>query len=151
MLSGRTVADLGRAALTVVIVLVVGTLIGFRFHNGALLAVAAIGIVLAFSFALSWEMAWIGMKVKDAETAQVAAFLPVFLLVFASSGFVPSETMPPWLQAFARNQPFTAAINSVRALSQGGAAYHWLWMNAVWTAGILAVFVALAIGEYRRL
>jgi ABC-2 type transport system permease protein/oleandomycin transport system permease protein len=151
VLSGRTVADLGRAALTIAIVLAVGTLIGFRFHNGAVPALAAIGVVLVFSFAMSWEMAWIGMKVKDAETAQVAAFLPIFLLVFASSGFVPIDTMPPWLQAFARNQPFTAAINAVRALSQGGPIYHWLWLTAAWTAGILAVFVTLAIREYRKL
>ena len=151
VLSGRTVADLARSALTIAIVLVVGTLIGFRFHNGALPALAAIGIVLAFSFAMSWEMAWIGMKVKDAETAQVAAFLPIFLLVFASSGFVPIDTMPGWLQAFARNQPFTAAINTVRALSQGGPTYHWLWLTAAWTACILAVFATLAIREYRKL
>lgn len=151
VLSGRTVADLGRAALTIAIVLVVGTLIGFRFHNGVLLGLAAIGVVLAFSFAMSWEMAWIGMRVKDAETAQVAAFLPIFLMVFASSGFVPIETMPGWLQAFARNQPFTAAINAVRSLSQGGSTYHWLWLTAAWTVAILAVFATLAINEYRKL
>jgi ABC transporter DrrB family efflux protein len=149
-LSGRTIADLARAALVTVLVLVVSTLLGFRFHNGALLGFAAIGVVLAFTFAMSWPMAWIGMKVKEAETASIAAFLPIFLLVFASSGLVPVSTFPGWLQAFAHVQPLSVTINLVRALTQGGPIYHWLWQTTAWTAGIFVVFGWLSVAEYRK-
>lgn len=150
VLAGRTIADLVRASLVALLVLIVGTALGFRFHNGALLGLAGIGVVLAFTFAMSWQMAWIGMKTRDAETAPLAAFLPIFLLVFASSGFVPVNTMPGWLQAFAHVQPLTVTINLVRALTQGGPIYHWLWQTAAWTAGILIVFSYLCVAEYRK-
>jgi ABC-2 type transport system permease protein/oleandomycin transport system permease protein len=150
VLAGRTVADLARNALVALLVLGVGALLGFRFHNGFAPAVAAYGLVLAFSYAMSWEMAWIGMKAKDPETAQIAAFLPVFIMVFAGAGFVPIREMPGWLQAFAHVQPISVTINAVRALSQGGAVYHVLWQSLAWIIGILAVFVPLAVAEYRK-
>jgi ABC-2 type transport system permease protein/oleandomycin transport system permease protein len=151
VLGGRTLADLARAVLVTLLVLVVGTIMGFRFHNGVLPALGALTIVLAFTFAMSWEMAWLGMRVKDPETAQVAGFLPIFLLVFASSGFVPIDTMPGWLQPVARNQPLTVTINAVRALTQGGPVYHWLWQTVVWTIGIVVLFGSLALVAYRKL
>jgi ABC-2 type transport system permease protein/oleandomycin transport system permease protein len=150
VLAGRTVADLARNALVAVLVLGVGALLGFRAHNGLGPAVAAFGLVLAFSFAMSWEMAWIGMKAKDAETAQIAAFLPVFIMVFAGAGFVPIREMPGWLQAFAHVQPISVTINAVRGLTQGGPIFHDLWQALAWTAGILAVFVPLAVAEYKK-
>lgn len=150
VLAGRTVADLARNALVALLVLAVGALLGFRFHNGFAPAVAGYGLVLAFSYAMSWEMAWIGMKARDAETAQIAAFLPVFIMVFAGAGFVPIRDMPGWLQAFAHVQPISVTINAVRALTQGGAVYHALWQSLAWIVGILAVFVPLAVAEYRK-
>ena len=93
--------------------------VGFRFHTGFLPSLAGIGLVLAFSFAMSWEMAWVAMKVRDPETAQVAGFLPVVPFVFASSGFVPVASMPGWLQGFAKVQPFSVTISAIRALTQG--------------------------------
>ena len=98
---------------------IVGTLIGFRFHNGPLLAVAAILLAVLFGFALSWVFAFIGLKTGDAETAQLAGFVIIFPLVFASSAFVPTASMPGWLQAFANHQPVTQTANAIRALSQG--------------------------------
>jgi ABC-2 type transport system permease protein/oleandomycin transport system permease protein len=132
------------------LVLGVGALLGFRFHNGFGPGVAAYCLVLAFSYAMSWEMAWIGMKAKDAETAQIAAFLPVFIMVFAGAGFVPIHDMPGWLQAFAHVQPISVTINTVRALTQGGAIYHNLWQSVAWIVGLLAVFMPLAVAEYRK-
>jgi ABC-2 type transport system permease protein/oleandomycin transport system permease protein len=71
--------------------------------------------------------ATIGLVTRNPEAAQFAATLPLFVLVFASSAFVPVPTLPGWLQAFANAQPVSVTVNAVRALSEGGATLHWLW------------------------
>ena len=150
MLAGRTIADLGRAVLVAAAGIAAGVAVGFRFHTGFLPSLAGVGLVLAFSFAMSWEMAWVAMKVKDPETAQVAGFLPLVPFVFASSGFVPVASMPGWLQGFAKVQPFSVTISAIRALTQGGPTAHYVWQSAAWIAGILVVFGSLAVMEYRK-
>jgi ABC-2 type transport system permease protein/oleandomycin transport system permease protein len=149
-LAGRTIADLARATLVLLVGLGTGVAVGFRFHNGILPGIAGLALVLAFSFAMSWEMAWIALKLKDPETAQVAGFLPVVPFVFASSGFVPVASMPGWLQGFANVQPISVTISAIRALTQGGPTGHYLWQSLAWIAGILIVFGSLAIAEYRK-
>jgi ABC transporter DrrB family efflux protein len=149
-LAGRTIADLARATLVLLVGLGAGVAVGFRFHGGFWPGLAGLGLVLAFSYAMFWEMAWIALKVRDPETAQVAGFLPVVPFVFASSGFVPVASMRGWLQGFANVQPFSVTISAVRALTQGGPTAHYLWQSAAWIAGILVVFGALAIAEYRK-
>jgi ABC-2 type transport system permease protein/oleandomycin transport system permease protein len=114
-------------------------------------SLAGMGLVLAFSFAMSWEMSWVALKVKDPETAQVAGFLPLVPLVFASSGFVPVASMPGWLQGFANARPVSVTISAVRVLTRGGPTAHYLWQSAAWIAGILVVFGALAVMEYRKM
>jgi ABC-type multidrug transport system permease subunit len=141
-------AGVDRGTLVVLVGLAAGLAVGFRFHTGLLPSLAGVGLVLAFSFAMSWEMAWVALKVKDPEMAQVAGFLPVVPFVFASSGFVPVATMPGWLQGFAKVQPFT--ISAARALTQGGPTAHYVWQSAAWIAGLLIVFGSLAVMEYRR-
>ena len=150
VLAGRTLADVSRNIITLTIVAAVGTLTGFRFHNGALAALAAVLLILPFGYAFSWFSAVLGLTVKDPQTAQLAGFLPIFPFIFASSAFVPIASMPGWMQAFAKAQPVTVLVNTVRALTQGGPVYHWLWQTAAWTVGFLAVFVPLAISRYRK-
>jgi len=150
VLAGRTLADTSRNIITLIIVTAVGTLAGFRFHNGAAAAVAAMGLILAFGYAFSWFSAVLGLTVKDPQTAQIAGFLPIFPFIFASSAFVPVASMPGWMQGFAKAQPVTVLVNAVRALTQGGPVYHWLWQTAAWTAGFLAVFAPLAVSRYRK-
>jgi ABC-2 type transport system permease protein/oleandomycin transport system permease protein len=87
---------------------------------------------------------------KDPETAQVAGILPFFILMFASSAVVPVETMPGWLQPFARNQPLSVTIAAVRALLEGGPAAHWVWQSLAWSAGIFIVFFVIALRLYRN-
>jgi len=89
--------------------------------------------------------------VKDVETAQVAGFVWLFPIVFASSMFVPIETMPGWLQAFAKVNPVTVAVDTVRALCLGGAVWAPLWKTLAWIAGIFLVFFTLAVRRYRRI
>jgi len=154
VLSGRTTADAVRNLFVVLLMVIVGTFIGFRFHNGALRAVAAILLAVLFGFALSWVFAFIGLKTGDAETAQLAAFVIIFPLVFASSAFVPTASMPGWLQAFANHQPVTQTANAIRALSQGepmaGHLAGSLVRSLLWIAAIIAVFAPLAVARYRK-
>jgi ABC-2 type transport system permease protein/oleandomycin transport system permease protein len=150
VLIARTLADFCRTIWVVAIVLVVGTAVGFRFHNGALPGLAAIGLVLAFAYAYSWLLAVIGLAVRDPETAQLVSTLPILIFIFASSLAVPVDTMPGWLQPFARNQPVSVTINAVRALTQGGPVNTWAWQSLGWTAGFLIVLIPVATALYRR-
>src|SRR5439155_1425587 len=92
VLLGRTVADLVRNVLIIVLMIAVGYVVGFRFHGGVWGALAAILVVSAFGFALSWIFAFVALAVRGAEAAQSAGFVVVFPLVFASSVFVPVPT-----------------------------------------------------------
>jgi ABC-2 type transport system permease protein/oleandomycin transport system permease protein len=150
VLAGRTFADLVRNVFVVILMVVVGTLVGFRFHGGFVPSLSGLVLVIVFGYAFSWMFAAMGLAVKDPETAQVAGFVPIFPLVFASSAFVQVKTMPSWLQAFARVQPVSVTMNAVRALTQGGPVAHWLWQSVAWTVAILVVFVPLTVRQYRK-
>jgi ABC transporter DrrB family efflux protein len=150
VLGGRTLADLLRNVFVVALMIIVGELVGFRFHNGFLPGLAAVGVALLLGYSISWAFALVGLTVTDPETAQLAGFLPIFPLVFASSVFTPIAAMPGWLQAFAKVQPITRAANTVRALTQGGpVATNLLW-TLVWSVGLTVVFATLAVRRYRR-
>lgn len=150
ILAGRTIADTIRNIFVVLLMIGVGYAIGFRFHEGFLKALVAIGLVVLFGHAFSWISANIGLRVKDVETAQVAGFIWVFPLVFASSIFVPIETMPDWLEAFARVSPITVTVNAVRALSLGGDVRTPLFQSLTWIAELLVIAVPLAVFRYKK-
>lgn len=150
VLAGRTLADLLRTLFSLALMVGLGMLVGFRFHAGADSIIAGMALIVAFGYAFSWIYATIGLVTKDPETAQVAGILPFFILMFASSAVVPVETMPGWLQPFARNQPLSVTIAAVRALLEGGPAAHWVWQSLAWSAGILIVFFVIALRLYRN-
>lgn len=150
VLAGRTISDTIRNIFVIMLMTGVGFIIGFRYHGNIVDALSALGITVLFGFAFSWISATIGMLVKDVETAQVAGFIWVFPLVFASSIFVPVQSMPTWLQAFAKGSPITLTVNAVRALVLGGNVNPALWQSLMWMAGILIFFVPIAIYCYRR-
>jgi ABC-2 type transport system permease protein/oleandomycin transport system permease protein len=107
-------------------------------------------VILLFGFAFSWVAAFLGMYTGDEETAQLSAFVLIFPLVFASAAFVPVQTMPAWLQAFARNQPITFATNAARSLALGTPDGGAVWKLLVWVAGLLLVFIPLSVYAYRK-
>ncbi len=150
VLVGRTTADLVRNVFVVAVMTAVGFMVGFDYHTSAIALLGALGIVLLFSYALSWLSALLGLIAPNAETAQAAFFPIVAVLVFASAAFVPVETMPGWLQAFAKNQPVTAVIDAVRALTLGGPTAGKVVSALLWIAGIVAVFAPLSIRRYRK-
>ena len=150
VLAGRTLSDTVRNLFVVLLMIGVGLLIGFRFHAGFVAAVGAIVLAVLFGLAFSWISAFIGMAVRDVESAQTAGFIWIFPLVFASAVFVPVSTMPGWLQSFARVNPVTTTAEAVRALSQGGPTATHVLHTLAWIAGILLVFVPLSVRRYRR-
>src|SRR5262244_1474846 len=150
VLAGRTVADLVRNILIIGLMIAVGYLAGFRFHGGAAGAAGCITVVAAFGLALSWIFAFVALTVRGAETAQTAGFVVIFPLVFASSVFVPVATLPDWLQAIAKISPVTVTADAARSLALFGTTAS-LGAAAAWIAGLLAVFIPLAVWRYRRI
>jgi ABC transporter DrrB family efflux protein len=150
VLTGRTIADLSRNVLVVVLMMVVGFLVGWRIHTNVLALIGAAMLVLLFGYAMSWIFATLGLAVRDPESAQAAAFPVLAPLVFASSAFVRPETMPGWLQVFAENQPVSATASAVRALTIGGPTADYVWQAIAWCVGILLVFAPIAVRLYRR-
>ena len=150
VLTGRTTADLIRNTSTAMILLITGFAYGFRFQNGTLDAFIMVLTIVAFGYAFSWVAAFIGLAVKDEETSQLAGFLFIFPLTFASATFVPTDTMPGWLQTFANNQPVTFAVTSARHFALGTPSNGAEWKLLAWIVGILVVFVPLSIYTYKR-
>jgi ABC transporter DrrB family efflux protein len=150
-LSGRVVADTLRYLILIALMIAVGYAMGFRFQGGFLPAFAGVWLIILFGIALTWVGVFIGISVKDAETAQVAGFVWVFPLVFASSLYVPIETMPSWLQAFANVNPVTPMVDTIRALSWGTSISSSLWKILVWDLGIILVCLPLALRRYHLL
>jgi len=150
VLTGRTLADAVRNVLVVTLMVAVGFLVGFRVGTNVFGLLAAMGLLVLFGFALSWVFAAVGLAVGDPETAQAAAFPVMAPLVFASSAFVPVESMPGWLQAWARNQPLSAVVDGARALMLGGPTAGEVAQAVAWCVGIVAVAAPFAVRVYRR-
>ena len=151
VLIGRTTADLVRDVLIIVLMIVVGYIIGFRFQAGVAQALACIALVSAFGLALSWIFAFVAFTVRSAEAAQSAGFVILFPLVFASSVFVPVSSMPSWLQTFAKLSPVTLTANAARSFALLPGTPSSLGGAAAWIAGLLAVFIPLSVWRYRRM
>jgi ABC-2 type transport system permease protein len=156
MLAGRATSDLAKNLILVLVVIGIGYLVGFSFMNGFLGAVGVVILTLAVSFAFSWVMATIALKVKKLEAVQAAAFTGIFPLVFMSSALVPIQGMKPWVQVIARNNPITHWANLARVFTVGeypgvGSVEELIVISVAWIVGILAVFVPLSIRLYRKL
>jgi ABC-2 type transport system ATP-binding protein len=151
VLVGRTVADLIRNVLILGLMLFVGYLIGFRFHAGALQALAAILVVSGFGLALSWIFAFVALMVRGAEAAQSAGFVVIFPLVFASSVFVPVASMPDWLKTFAEASPVTITANTARSYALDPGRPGALGDALLWIAVLLLIFIPLCVWRYRRM
>lgn len=155
VLGGRICADALRIGLTTSVVFALGAALGFDFATGAARAVAGIAFIVAVGVTLSVISAAIGMLVRHPETAQVAGLVWLFPLTFTSSAFVRIETFDAGLEAFARENPVTAFVDTARGLLLGGPAFP-LEEGAViralaWMAGIVLVFGLIGVRQYRRL
>src|SRR4029450_11157335 len=150
VLAGRTLADLARNVFVVTLMVVIGFGVGFRGHTGPLPFLGGRLVGLGVAHSMSWVFATVGLLIGDPETAQAAAFPVMAPLVFASSVFVPVESMPGWLQGFATHQPVSVTASAVRARMLGGPTASDVWQSLAWAVGIVAVFGPLAVWRYRR-
>jgi len=150
VLAGRTFSDVVTNSLSVMILVLTGVVIGFSFHSDVLDVLLGFGLLLLFGYAFSWVFAFLGLLVSTAEAANSVGFIAVFPLTFISSAFVPVQTMPPVLQAFAKVNPFTIVVDAMRALWIGAPRHNYVWEAFVWVFVIMLVFAPLAVARYRR-
>lgn len=158
VLSGRTVADLLRTAMLIVVVMLVGLLIGWRFHNGLADWLLAFALLLLFGYALSWVGSWVGLLMPSPEVANTAGLIWIFPLTFISSAFVPIAGMPTWLQPIAQWNPISTLSHSCRELFGNPVGLigdtfpeqHPVLVSVAWSVLFLLVFVPLSVRTYRR-
>ena len=150
VLTGRTTADIATNVIQVAIMLLVGLAVGFRFQTGVPDVIAGIALLLLLGYAFSWVFAFLGLAASSPEASNAYGFIVILPLTFASSAFVPVETMPPWLQTFAEVQPVTTMVDATRALFLGTPAGNDVWGAVVWAFAIILVFGWLSVWRYRR-
>jgi ABC-2 type transport system ATP-binding protein len=148
VLVGRTVADLARTAIGMVLVVGVGFAMGFRV-DAAGSALAALGLILLFAFSTAWLFCVLGLAVKESQAGTLISLLVSLPLVYLSGAWIPVDTMSDRLQAFARNQPVNVLIDAVRGLVAGDAVRSDVIGSVVWSLAILAVSVPVAVRQYR--
>jgi len=137
-----------------------GLLVGWRTHSSLLEVVAGFGLLALFAYSFLWIGAVIGLSVRSVEVAQTAGLIWLFPLTFLSNAFVPTETMPDWLQPIAEWNPISSVALAVRTLfgnlPDGYVAgdsfpmQHPIVMSLIWCAVLLAIFIPLGISRYRR-
>ncbi len=150
VLAGRTLADVATNSVSIAVMLVVGAIAGFSFDAPLLHIVAGILLLLLFGYAFSWVFAFVGLTSSSPEAAQALGFIVIFPLTFVSSAFVPVESMPATLQAFAEVNPFTIVVDAMRALFLGAPAGNDVWGAVAWSLAIAAVFASLSVNRYKR-
>ncbi len=150
VLNGHVVSDVFRNTISTVVMLLAGLVIGFRSSASFTDWLIIAGILLLFTLAFSWLAAIVGVLAKSVEGVQWLTFIIVFPLTFASSAFVPTESMNSVLRAFAENQPITHIVEAVRSLILGVPVGNNAILAVLWSVGILAFSIPLASWLFRR-
>jgi ABC-2 type transport system permease protein len=135
--------------ISLVIVVLVALLMGFRSAAGVLAWLAVAGILVLFTLAVTWIAVIAGLSAKTAEGAGAFSY-PIIFLPFISSAFVPTRTMPGPVRAFAENQPVTSIVNTIRDLLAHKSVSTGIWVALAWCLGILIVAYIFAMVTYRR-
>jgi oleandomycin transport system permease protein len=149
-LVGSVLADIVRYVVVFVVTLAMGYVLGFRAQGSALDVVAAGLLAVSFALCLSWASVYVGMVARTSGAVQGIMMLILLPLSFGSSTFVKSDTMPGWLQAISDNNPLSHLVGAERSLLLGNPMGSHLWMTFAWMAGLLVVFVPLALRAYGR-
>ncbi|MEU4558731.1 ABC transporter permease [Actinoplanes sp. NPDC023936] len=149
-LAGAVLADVIRYLTVCVVMLAFGTIMGFRVQTGVLPAIAAVALSIGFGLCFCWISVWVGMLVRTSGAVQGIMFLLVLPLTFGSNVFVPADTLPGWLQAFVHVNPITPLVGTIRGLLVGGPVASHLLVTLIWMAGLLVVFVPLALRAYAK-
>jgi ABC-2 type transport system permease protein len=149
VLGGHVAASVVRNVASTILVFTIALALGFRPGAGPLHWLAVAGVLLAFVIAVSWLAATIGLLAGSPEAANGFTFVVMFL-PYASSAFVPVDTMPSWLQGFAEHQPITPVTETLRGLLLGTPLGHEPWTALAWCAGILLVSVVASAVLFQR-
>jgi len=136
-------------ALTILIVILVALLMGFRSNAGFLDWLSVAGILGLFTLALTWLAVIPGLTASSMEGATAYSY-PLVFLPFISSAFVPTETMPKIVRIFAENQPVTSIVNAIRALLYEGLVGNDIWIALVWCIGIMVIAYFFASKKFKR-
>ena len=159
VLSGRTFADILYNAGILVVLMLTGLVVGWRVNNGFGDFVAAVALLLFFTYAMAWIGVFIGLVVPTVEVAQQLGFLIIFPATFVSNAFVPTETLPAALQPIANWNPVSALTGATRELfgnpnpfaTNSFPGEHPILLSVIWTLVLLAIFMPLAIHRYRAI
>ncbi|MBC8172064.1 MAG: ABC transporter permease [Anaerolineae bacterium] len=146
---GHVLTSLVSNAISVVVIILVGLVMGFRSSAGVLEWLAVAGILALFTLALTWVAVIAGLSAKSVDGAGAFAY-PLIFLPFISSAFVPTASMPPVVRAFAENQPVTSIVNAIRSLLAGQPAGNDIWVALAWCIGIMLVAYVFAMRVYKR-
>ncbi|MEI8199462.1 MAG: ABC transporter permease [Eubacteriales bacterium] len=149
VLWGHVLTSLVSNAISVVIIILVALLMGFRSSAGVLSWLAAAGILALFTLALTWIAVFAGLSAKTVDGAGAFSY-PLIFLPFISSAFVPTESMPPVVRVFAENQPVTSIVEAIRSLLSGRPVGSDIWIALAWCFGILAAAYVFAMMAYKH-
>ncbi|GGG69884.1 ABC transporter permease [Paenibacillus radicis (ex Gao et al. 2016)] len=149
LLWGHVLTSLISNAISVVVIILVALLMGFRSSAGVLPWLAVAGILALFTLALTWVAAIAGLSAKTVDGASAFSY-PLIFLPFISSAFVPTDSMPTVVRVFAENQPVTSIVESIRALLSGQQAGNDIWIALAWCIGIMLVAYLFAMRVYKK-
>jgi len=149
VLWGHVLSSLVSNAISVVIIILVALIMGFRSSSGVPSWLAVAGILALFTLALTWVAVIAGLSAKSMDGA-IAFSYPIVFLPFISSAFVPTESMPPVVRAFAENQPVTSIVDAIRSLLSGQPVGNNIWVALAWCLGIMIVAFFFAMKVYKK-
>ncbi|AEI40368.1 ABC transporter permease [Paenibacillus mucilaginosus] len=149
VLWGHVLTSVVSNIISVVVIILVALLMGFRSSAGVLAWLGVAGILVLFTLALTWIAAIAGLTGKTMEGASAFSY-PLIFLPFISSAFVPTETMPSVVRVFAENQPVTSIVETIRALLSNQPVGHDIWVALAWCLGIMIVAYLFAVRAYKR-
>ena len=149
VLWGHVLTSVVANMISLVVVVLVALLMGFRTSASVLDWLAVVGILALFTLALTWLAVVPGLTAGTVEGASAFSY-PLIFLPFLSSAFVPTDTMPGPVRAFAEHQPVTSIVDSIRAIFSGQELGNELWIALAWCVGLLVVAYVLATSAYRR-
>ncbi|WP_238654344.1 ABC transporter permease [Paenibacillus piscarius] len=149
VLWGHVLTSVISNVISLAVIIIVALIMGFRSSAGVLPWLAVAGILVLFTLALTWVAAIAGLSAKSVEGASAFSY-PLIFLPFISSAFVPTDSMPKVVRAFADNQPVTSIVEAIRALLSGQPVGNDIWIALAWCLGIMLVAYIFAMRAYRR-
>jgi oleandomycin transport system permease protein len=149
-LIGAVSAEVVRFSVSVIVLMVFGYAVGFRIGTDPLSALAGCLLAIAFALCMSWVAVFLGTWLRESGAVQGIGFLVMFPLTFGSNMFVPTNSLPGWLQAWVKINPVTHLTDAIRGLLVGGPVAGPVGWSVLTGVLILAVFAPLAVTTYRR-